>query len=795
MLGEVNEATKQLGTAERAAKFNVAFGLLGITGASVLGRLSGNTKELHQALVDAEGAAESTAKKMDSGIGGTLRKMGSSIEGVMIAIGEAINNALSSVVDDLSAIASAFTKWVNVNKEVVVGIAGATAAIGVMGVALIGLAATLKVCMIAAATMGTVVATLRTTMVVFRAIGLGTATAYGIVTGSIGVYTSALVALNAMQSATGVTGAAVAVVMGAIATAKFLAATASAAVAAGMVAASTSGSVLTGVGVALQVAFAPLTAVFWAVVGAVGAAASSMLPFVAIGLAVGAVFAGFAATAVIAAAKAGLFADAWKYVKSTLSGIVSVAQETFGGVKDALASGQYMVAAKMLWAGVKRAFWMGVKEVIRIFRTLPSTMWNIITRFGTEFLNTLWNLFTSIPSLLMKALSGESLSEAISAIFASGDWLDGLSTDRIIDARNELAELRKEAQRVRDIREDSSAGEAGNAQSDGSGSPNPNGQDQSQIISPEASPAASSAIQTKMQSLENEIKELKLGADAADNARLAEQARENGQDEDSIAAEIAALDALRERRRMLEKEKEATQEASRAAVDLIRSRAEELSNSGMAPDELYKREVAEIKKHIQLGKLSGADGKEAIQRAGQDRDARKETRASEAAQIRDSIKTPLEKFNEEVKRIMSLVKTGDLTRSEAQSAISKKREALQGQVVNSDPAPDLGIARFGSGEAFETLNRTRDIVSGGFDGASQAPPWVNPMTEAAKQQVTAAAELPAKIAESMQVATSTAIDTRRLEEIASKQLLEQQKLPTLLQKIVSNTSPESGDDL
>src|SRR6056297_4234628 len=94
VLGEVDEATKDLGTADRAAKFNEVFGLLGITAASAIGKTVTDTRVLLGELEGAGGIAKRTAEQMESGLGGAFRVLSSSFEAVRIAIGEALEKPI-----------------------------------------------------------------------------------------------------------------------------------------------------------------------------------------------------------------------------------------------------------------------------------------------------------------------------------------------------------------------------------------------------------------------------------------------------------------------------------------------------------------------------------------------------------------------------------------------------------------------------------------------------------------------------------------------------------------------------
>lgn len=116
-------ATKNLGTAQRAQKFNELFGLLGITGASVIGKSIGSIRELKQTLLNAGGAAATTAKAMDAGLGGSIRLTISAIEGAAISVGKALAPALQLVGAALMDGLGRFSEWVSEN-EVVVAVAG-----------------------------------------------------------------------------------------------------------------------------------------------------------------------------------------------------------------------------------------------------------------------------------------------------------------------------------------------------------------------------------------------------------------------------------------------------------------------------------------------------------------------------------------------------------------------------------------------------------------------------------------------------------------------------------------------
>lgn len=173
VLSEVFESTKQLGNAERAAKFAEFFGLLGITGASALGKNAVGVKELREQLASAGGTAEKTAKEMDSGLGGGFRMLSSAVEGTAIAFAEALVPVIKPVAKIFEATAGKVTGWIQENKTAVVVVGALSAALVAVGVplALLGVA-----------------------------IG-GIGTALGVATGLVGVLGSALAGLGTVVMA------------------------------------------------------------------------------------------------------------------------------------------------------------------------------------------------------------------------------------------------------------------------------------------------------------------------------------------------------------------------------------------------------------------------------------------------------------------------------------------------------------------------------------------------------------------------------------------------------------------
>lgn len=71
----MNEATADMAAPERLAKFNEAFGMLGVASASTLSGMVQQYSELKAAIEGGTGAALAQATEMESGVGGSLRRL------------------------------------------------------------------------------------------------------------------------------------------------------------------------------------------------------------------------------------------------------------------------------------------------------------------------------------------------------------------------------------------------------------------------------------------------------------------------------------------------------------------------------------------------------------------------------------------------------------------------------------------------------------------------------------------------------------------------------------------------
>jgi TP901 family phage tail tape measure protein len=142
---DLGAATNDLPSGERIAKFNDAFGLLGITGAQALGGAIGDVDALTAKMEAGRGAAARTAQEMDKGLGGAMRILLSAVEGTALAIGNALAPSLQSIVAGVTAAAGGLTKFIQANGELIVSASAAIGAVAGIGAALVAAGLSLQV--------------------------------------------------------------------------------------------------------------------------------------------------------------------------------------------------------------------------------------------------------------------------------------------------------------------------------------------------------------------------------------------------------------------------------------------------------------------------------------------------------------------------------------------------------------------------------------------------------------------------------------------------------------------------
>jgi TP901 family phage tail tape measure protein len=139
ILDEIGKVTDKLSVEQKVTKMAEAFGLLGITSASVLAGTATETVKLAEALNNAGGTASKAAKEMDAGIGGAFRIILSAVEGVAIALGEAVAEPLKKAVEFGSNFLTIVVKLIEKNKSLVVTFGKIAAFVAAAGAAIVGI--------------------------------------------------------------------------------------------------------------------------------------------------------------------------------------------------------------------------------------------------------------------------------------------------------------------------------------------------------------------------------------------------------------------------------------------------------------------------------------------------------------------------------------------------------------------------------------------------------------------------------------------------------------------------------
>jgi len=203
----------------------------------------------------------------------------------------------------------------------------------------------------------------------------------------------------------------------------------------------TLGGTLTVLGVAISGVSAAITAL--------GAVASVVLS--PIGLAVAAIaipLAALGAGLIVLGVQTGLFSDAFEHAKVILGNFWETAQETFGGISDALKSGDWALAANIAWAGVKLAFWEGLGDILMAFAQMVPKMWDIMKQLFVKILEAAWETAKVTAEVIVSpagaALKAGNLVSKLSNINIGGGE-GGFIKGKTDAARVELETLKREA--------------------------------------------------------------------------------------------------------------------------------------------------------------------------------------------------------------------------------------------------------------------------------------------------------------------------------------------------------------
>lgn len=604
IMDEIGKKIKDLPVAERVAKMNEAFGLLGITASSVLSETAMSTVELANSLKTADGTAAKAAKSMDSGLGGAFRIIMSAAEGLSIAIGEALAGSIKSVTETITRLISAATTWVGANQGVVITLTAMTFAAGAFGAALIATGVAAKVMAVGISAAMTVVGVVKSVM----AIAAAAISMFGTVTTAVGtamyVFSSSIAIANGLAAAS----AAIAGVLSA--------------------AWSAAGVVISAV---------------WAVITA------PILPFIIAAGVVVTLIGAIAASAGLATVKAMSFTEAWTIAKDALFSIIDVVRQVGGVLMTALQQGDYDIAFKAAMAGIRLVlatsleamknlwfkFWNGAwKAAETFFKNVAEKTIKIVSATAQIFTNPVaagmkmqgilsdiaknTNLSFGIDTKGMADSARAELKKLEAELAARQKDRDSKKTADEIKAQDpevqkatQQAELQKKAAEIRALRDsghltDEEAAKAMERLKGGSAE---------EADAEAKAEQAASAFERETEALEAQIIALREGEEAAERFRLAKQGLSEEQI-NSVMGMKAEQKALEAQKQAEQDAIEKKQEASQRLVGQVQDIADaDYEKNKLTPAQVAMKEKAAIERGRQQGLIDDKTAAEATAQA------------------------------------------------------------------------------------------------------------------------------------------------------------------------------------
>lgn len=712
VLGDVNEATKDLGTAARAQKFNEAFGLLGITGASAIGRQAGDIRELAVAIKEAGGSAARAAVEMDAGLGGAFRKIMSAAEGVQLAIGEALSESLQGMTERFTESLGTVTEWIKANRELVTAIAATGAALVTTGAALVGLGLSLKIAAAGVAVLSTTVVAakiaigvVRGAIAAFRAATMAVATfLQGAYATSAGAAAFATASVSAAQSTAAATAVPYSFAMIGAAKATGLLAFTSGAASTGLIAltgamgsSAMAGTALIGAtggaatGLTLAGAAATGSAVaaggaaasfglLSTVMGAVASAGAAMwaaimgpaTPFIIAGAAIVGTVTAIAAAAALATLRAHDFSGAWKGVGKAMAGVVSTAKEIGGALMSAFSAGDYERAAQVLWVSVRIVFWEGADAILKAFVYMFDQAWQITKAFFAQMLSTTASVMLKVANAIRNPVSGGFDAASSIAELIPSSFTFSFSTNADA-ARAELAALRAMM--------DSEA---------------------SDRVSTEGYEKEAGAILEKIAAIE-------MGEEAAERARLKEQGLTDDQ--------IASVMELRTEHQKLASEQAATEKAADAFERVTKSIEEQIIalREGEAAAERFRLKQEGLSDEQIKGVMKLREEQTRLEdekTAKEDARRREEAMKEEAERLAESVRTPQEILNDRLSKISELQDKGFLSDKDAGRAEDQARKEVKEMIERQNRQEIKEANRGGPRSSVATFSAAGAIAMG-----------------------------------------------------------------------------------
>ncbi|MEM6468281.1 MAG: phage tail tape measure protein [Planctomycetota bacterium] len=503
-----------------------------------------------------------------------MNRVNSVIRSVFINIGGALAPALTDVANTIAGASASFVQFVRSNGDVIRAAAAATAGIGLLGGGLLAVSATSKLVGVglglvsgAAGAVSTATSIATGVIALFEATTFSLSGAMLLASGSAGGLVGGLSLLTAAEAAnagvagvlTGIYGllsGAVGIFTGSVSIAT--------------VALTAFSAVASAIGSVVAVAFAPVTLAILAV----GAGITALIGLVA-----------------VAAVRAFDFGAAFDSVRGIMSGVVSTFSQVFSTIKDAIASGDTETLMRALWASVRLIWFRGIEGTLSIGRDLFDGFLSYIGRFFSELVGIASDSISFLVEIFINPF--EAFSRLQNRI---GNFVSSISgfdiSSNVADAEAELRAIREslnvdkqrtvEANKRRETID--GIGEESPTESQGAG-----------------------AFESKLAAINQQILAITRGEEAAEQFALRNQ--------DVTEEQIAKIQEQQRELQRLKDLYDETQRQQDLRVEAIFGRADQLSEGGLGPADVFQRVITQINADLAAGRIDQDDARGARERA------------------------------------------------------------------------------------------------------------------------------------------------------------------------------------
>lgn len=118
VLESLNQATKNDDVTTRLAKYNKAFGLLGITAALGLGATAEQFKKFQKEFIDSSGELQKQFDLIQGGVGGGFKRLSASFDVLRVTIGGALEDLFGKFADAIQSVNEVLSPFIKNNKEI-----------------------------------------------------------------------------------------------------------------------------------------------------------------------------------------------------------------------------------------------------------------------------------------------------------------------------------------------------------------------------------------------------------------------------------------------------------------------------------------------------------------------------------------------------------------------------------------------------------------------------------------------------------------------------------------------------